>query len=150
MTTLLEKINIKYKKLLENHIELLIGDILATAFGYNVYSHMQNKYMEEAKEFLEQPILQDEIMLYITNKELINGVNVTEETLKEYTDEILEKLNKPFIHSETLGYIDILLLSIVIRNNRFKRIIYMIPQLPNIYHPRRPKLEYSDSDSDCD
>jgi len=85
-------------------------------------------------------------MMYIYNNELINGINITAETLKDYTDEILEKLNVPFVESITLGYIDVLLLAIVIRNNRLKRIIYMVPPLPIMCHPPRLKLEYSDSD----
>ena len=139
MTTLLEKINIKYKQIIGNNMEIILGDAIALAFGYTIYSSMQNKYMEDTKDFLHEPITRDEIEMYICNKQLINGIHIIEETLKEYTDEILEKLNLPFVHSETLGYIDLLLLAIIIRNNRFKRVINMIPPIPIIYHPSRPK-----------
>jgi hypothetical protein len=136
--TLLEKINVKYKKILADNLEVLIGDTLAIVFGYSMYSPMQNKYMIETKEFLNEPITTHEIKQYIFNKELIDNVNVTNEILKEYTDEIMDKLNKPFEPTDTVGYIDVLLLSIIIRNNRIKRIINSIPSVPAIKHPPRP------------
>ena len=105
---------------------------------------MHKKYMEETKAFLHEPIRRDEIVMYICNKELINGVNVTEETLKEYTDEILEKLNEPFIESYSLGYIDVLLLSIIIRNNRLKRLMHMIPSVPILHPPPYCKIDYNE------
>jgi len=49
MTTLLEKVNIKYEQIVGNNMEFYIGDALATAFGYNLYSPMHIKYIEESK-----------------------------------------------------------------------------------------------------
>jgi hypothetical protein len=94
--------------------------------------------MEDTKVFLHEPITENEIKQYIFNKELIDSMNIANEILKDYTDEIMDKLNKPFISTDTVSYIDILLLSIIIRNNRIKRIINSIPSIPIIQHPPRP------------